>query len=205
MTVLINSAPEDSAAMKKQVEAWFNDGMDRVSGWYKRNAQQNALLLACAVTLVFNADTLKVVHVLWTNPTVRAAVVEEARVRAAKQPPTESLQMVEYANADDATESTPRNIQNPLQGISDTEQQLLGEVTGWQEDRSALMKAGFGGAALLGVIGGHLPGWILTAIAVSLGAPFWFDTLNRFMNIRNAGRSSNEPRDKSSSAATPAN
>jgi len=35
---------------------------------------------------------------------------------------------------------------------------------------------------------------------VSLGAPFWFDTLNRFMNIRNAGRAPDEPRDKSSSA-----
>jgi H+/gluconate symporter-like permease len=33
----------------------------------------------------------------------------------------------------------------------------------------------------------HLVGWILTALAVSLGAPFWFDILKRFMNIRNAG------------------
>ena len=44
----------------------------------------------------------------------------------------------------------------------------------------------------------HWLGWLLTSIAVSLGAPFWFDTLNRFMNIRNAGRAPDEPRDKSS-------
>ncbi len=31
-------------------------------------------------------------------------------------------------------------------------------------------------------------GWGLTAVAASLGAPFWFDTLNRFVNLRNAGR-----------------
>jgi hypothetical protein len=31
-------------------------------------------------------------------------------------------------------------------------------------------------------------GWFLTALAASFGAPFWFDTLNRFMNLRNAGR-----------------
>lgn len=33
----------------------------------------------------------------------------------------------------------------------------------------------------------HSVGWTLTALAVSLGAPFWFDTLNRFMSIRSAG------------------
>jgi hypothetical protein len=27
-------------------------------------------------------------------------------------------------------------------------------------------------------------GWLLTAIAISLGAPFWFDVLNRFMIVR---------------------
>ena len=31
-------------------------------------------------------------------------------------------------------------------------------------------------------------GWVLTALAVSLGAPFWFDLLSRFVNIRSGGR-----------------
>jgi hypothetical protein len=29
-----------------------------------------------------------------------------------------------------------------------------------------------------------LAGWLLTAIAMTLGAPFWFDTLNKFMVVR---------------------
>jgi hypothetical protein len=32
-----------------------------------------------------------------------------------------------------------------------------------------------------------LPGWLITALAVSLGAPFWFDTLKTLINIRGAG------------------
>lgn len=32
-------------------------------------------------------------------------------------------------------------------------------------------------------------GWLITAIALSMGAPFWFDQLNRIMNVRNAGKS----------------
>jgi len=31
-------------------------------------------------------------------------------------------------------------------------------------------------------------GWVLTALAVSVGAPFWFDVLGRFSNLRAAGR-----------------
>jgi hypothetical protein len=30
-------------------------------------------------------------------------------------------------------------------------------------------------------------GWLLTALALSLGAPFWFDMLNKFINLRGAG------------------
>lgn len=39
----------------------------------------------------------------------------------------------------------------------------------------------------------HLLGWLLTAFAVSLGAPFWFDLLNKIMVIR----STVKPREKS--------
>ena len=30
-------------------------------------------------------------------------------------------------------------------------------------------------------------GWILTAFAGLMGAPFWFDSLQRLVNVRNAG------------------
>ncbi len=34
------------------------------------------------------------------------------------------------------------------------------------------------------VWGSRVVGWLLTALAVSLGAPFWFDLLNKLVNIR---------------------
>ncbi|HEX2202385.1 MAG TPA: hypothetical protein VHG91_03765, partial [Longimicrobium sp.] len=48
----------------------------------------------------------------------------------------------------------------------------------WRWDWSALL--------------GKLLGLALTGVALSLGAPFWFDTLNRFINIRGAGRAPDE-------------
>ena len=37
-----------------------------------------------------------------------------------------------------------------------------------------------------------LAGWLVTALAASLGAPFWFDTLNRIIDIRANGRAPEE-------------
>jgi hypothetical protein len=34
----------------------------------------------------------------------------------------------------------------------------------------------------------NVVGWLLTAVAVSLGAPFWFDLINKFVNIRMVGQ-----------------
>jgi hypothetical protein len=36
-------------------------------------------------------------------------------------------------------------------------------------------------------------GWLITALAISLGAPFWFDLLNKFINLRNAGKNPDNP------------
>ena len=33
----------------------------------------------------------------------------------------------------------------------------------------------------------NILGWLITALAVSLGAPFWFDLLNRLVKLRGTG------------------
>jgi hypothetical protein len=43
-------------------------------------------------------------------------------------------------------------------------------------------------------LGSKLLGLLITALAVSLGAPFWFDLLNKVMNIRGTGQ---KPEEKS--------
>lgn len=199
VTALLDSAGGDAAAVRAEIEAWFNDSMDRVSGWYKRSAQVRSLVTAVVVTLVLNVDTLSVARILWTNPAVRSAVVEEARIRASKAPP-EELPLVEYANPDDATESKLIETRTAAEVLSENEQKLLGDLTGWREDWDRIRAGEFSGAAWLATLL-HLPGWLITALAASLGAPFWFDMLNRFMNIRNAGRASDERRDKSTPGA----
>src|SRR5512146_960406 len=40
MTALVDVSGGDPTVLKQKIEGWFDDGMDRVSGWYKRNAQK---------------------------------------------------------------------------------------------------------------------------------------------------------------------
>jgi hypothetical protein len=187
---------------QQKIEAWFNDQMDRVSGWYKRTTQNRLFLLALVVTLVLNADSLKVIRVLWTNPAVTATLVEAAKDRLAKgRPDTEPQPIVEYENPNDATASKAINL--PARDtVTDEEKKELGELTGWGNDWVTPWRKAHPGSGQMAWLGSvfytHSLGWLITLLAISLGSPFWFDTLNRFMNIRGAGRAPHEPRDKSS-------
>ncbi|MFN2492544.1 MAG: hypothetical protein ABR501_06635 [Pyrinomonadaceae bacterium] len=149
--------------------------MDRVSGWYKRRTQIWTLVIALALTIVANADTVQIVRRLWQDPVLRSKVVEEAKVRAQKPRPTIS---VEYEDEDDPT--NPTVTRNPGNELSEKEGELLGQLLGWQGPvRDSLRPQVF-------------LGWLLTVLALTLGAPFWFDMLNKFMNIRFAGKSPDE-------------
>jgi hypothetical protein len=172
LTALLDRPGMDAAAARVHLEKWFDDGMERVSGWYKRNAQRNALILACLITVALNADTLRMAKTLWISPTASAVVVEQAKARA------------ERARPESANPRDPAGV--PAQALTPQEEALLGQLTGWRGDQLPPGANFFGW--LWAILRCHLLGWILTAIAVSLGAPFWFDTLNRFVNLRSAGR-----------------
>jgi hypothetical protein len=166
LLALIQNANHDLDQAQKAIEGWFNDTMDRVSGWYKRRTQVWTFLLAALITIGLNADTLQAARKLWVEPTLRSTVVENARGQTASPP---------------AGANAAANPQ-PAAGLSDAQLARLGQLVGWQAvvDWSAL--------AWLE----RLVGWVLTICAVSLGAPFWFDTLNRIANIRSAGKNPQE-------------
>ncbi len=194
MTALAHSAQERGVELKTEVAEWFDHAMDRVSGWYKRHTQTKSLAVAAIVTLALNVNTIGVGKTLWTDPTVRAAVVDAAQARAAQSAPSE-LPLVEYTDPDNATASTPLSAgasQGPI--LSQDEQNLLGKIGGWSGERFENSAAWWWQ---------HLAGWIITILAVSLGAPFWFDTLQRFVNVRNAGKAPADSRTQTGGKAAP--
>jgi hypothetical protein len=184
---------------QQKIQAWYDDAMDRVSGWYKRRTALWIWVLAAGLIVALNADSIVMAKKLWTNQAVRSAVVESARTRSQREQPEALLPLAVHDEANapkTATAVLPHN--NDV--LTAEEQSELSQLTGWSNEvkewntRHGWSRAGYAFS--------HIVGWLLTIVAVTLGAPFWFDTLNRFMNIRSAGRAPDEARDKSGSAQT---
>jgi hypothetical protein len=155
---LLRDADHDINKFRKRLEEWFDDTMARVSGWYKRKTQIILAVLAVIVTVALNANSLTIGERLWKDPAVRASVV---------------------AQANKATQrthgKTPQaRLQNAAENVDEV--QKLGVPMGWTKGDDV---KGFWKTA---------GGWLLTAIALSLGAPFWFDTLSRLSRLRSSGK-----------------
>ncbi len=164
--LLLDSAGGDIAKAHSLIEQWFNDTMDRVSGWYKRKVQLIIIGLALVITVLLNIDSLMLIRELSRDTVMRASIVAGAQ----------------------------NVIQKPLPAGTDLRQiqtnfQQLRPLTGWSReagDPRAMPTTLFGWLAKLG-------GCLCTTIAISLGAPFWFDILNKFMSFRSAGKPPTPP------------
>ena len=167
LLVLMDEAGSDLKLVQANLEIWFNNTMERVSGWYKQRTQWIGLLLAALVTLIANADTIQIAEGLSNDPALREALVAQAQEFAANPP-------------DETTSPADRITENI--GVL----QNLGLKLGWPDEFPARWDE-----TLLYLLN-KLLGLMLTTLAVSLGAPFWFDLLNKFIIIRGVGKSPDE-------------
>jgi len=165
LLTLAHTVDFDATRMRSAIETWYNSSMDRVSGWFKRRTHWVVLALGLAIAVGVNADTILIANRLSTDKSLRASLVSAA--------------------ADDAKETgTSQNFQNDIQQIREA-----GLPLGWSrsayDSRRAPQTWGQWLVKIMGLI--------LTAFAISLGGPFWFDLLNQFMVVR----STIKPQEKS--------
>jgi hypothetical protein len=85
-----DEAGHDLEKFKVKLETWFNDAMDRVSGWYKRESQLVNVVLAVILTVGVNVDTILIVDSLAKSSALRDSLVAQA-TKFVEQPPA-SLQ-----------------------------------------------------------------------------------------------------------------
>jgi hypothetical protein len=181
LLVLLHQAGDDFAKLRDGIETWFNDSMARISGWYKRKSQLIILILAILITGLTNADTFQIVKHLSTDPELRATIATQAQNWVDQHPeiaagqPGGNLEPGNIPAAVGAEGGTPAPGQKEIMTDSFNELQHLGIPLGWQ----TLPKKEEWVAKVIGLL--------LTILAVSLGAPFWFDILNRISKIRGTG------------------
>ena len=145
-------------ALRKNIENWFDAAMERLSGLYKRWAQIVTFVAGLVVVVALNADSVMISNGLARDPALSAAVV--AAAGAASKDPLSNLDVKKI----------------------EQEFQQLKLPIGWSRDPSDPRGIPQGWSILTKVAG-----LLLTALAISLGAPFWFDALNKLVNLRATG------------------
>lgn len=196
----------DVLNFRRHLESWFDETMDRASGWYKKHIQFILFFIGLAIAIVFNVDTIKIVQKLEKDPKLREQIVQQANAFVEAHPnlDTELFQKeLDYKKALNEREKADSSLNR-------------NNMSSYQEDSVALIKyellksrrdtllnraeslmindinksknlLGLGPYSFDGNLWSFLCallGWIITALAISLGAPFWFDLLNKMMKLR---------------------
>ena len=186
----IDTAQGDLQQVQKNLEQWYDSGMDRVSGWYKRSTQWVVLWIGFAVAVAFNVNTISIADWLYKNDAQRQVLVSRAEAAAkdsvfaglvAGAPRDSAIAASDYSRAKAALDSLGVPV-----GWSNMEVDV--RLVGWPWPNPVRFFKHLFLYAMLPILG-----WLITGVAATLGAPFWFDILNKVMVIR----STVKPREKS--------
>jgi hypothetical protein len=150
----MDHAGNDMNVVRQNIQTWFDSGMDRVSGQYKRHTHFWLFLIGLVLAAGLNVNAIAITNHLARNKAVREALVARAEVVI-----RDSLYVKAGARTDSVISELNR-LDLPI-GLENYTRP-------------------HGAADLVRIIGGIL----ITAFAVTLGAPFWFDALNKMMVIR---------------------
>ena len=157
----IDTAEGDLNKAKLNIENWYNGSMDRVSGWYKRSTYWVIFWIGLVVAVGFNINIITIADYLYKNDAVRGVLVKRAEAAAAD---TSYLSTLNY---------------NKARHELDTLSLPIGWNVGWGAPRQ-----GDQHLSIWNDFFGPIIGWLLTALAATLGAPFWFDLLKKVMVVR---------------------
>jgi hypothetical protein len=159
---LADKGSKDLSELRQHIENWFNDSMERLSGVYKRKTQWILLALAALTAVTLNADTIAIAKALISDSALRTTVAAAADRHVKSQ-------------QDHGRNGTPTTF--PSQPLREAARELgdLNLPIGWGAGRWPAGGLGWFEKIL---------GLMISSITISMGAPFWFDILNRIMQFR---------------------
>jgi hypothetical protein len=206
MYAIMNSMPPSTMQkatemelVRKNIEEWFNNAMNRLTGWYKRRCLITTLLVGIILAFMVNVDSVNLISRLWREPDLRMAILSNI-ANILTQNNTNTLDVGQLSiiqqqfssitlpvgwlgSPISLTGSPLTNISNVCTFFPQQENEIYGilisgqcypiinspqltDLTGW------FIK-------LIGIL--------LSGIAASPGASFWFDMLKKIINVRLSG------------------
>ncbi len=165
----------DITVFQKKVEEWFDDVMARAKDWFGDSTKWRLFFIGLALAGILNADTLQIYKSLSINSALRDELVKNAETFVTGH---QSVAGIDTSKSFDQSKS---DFTATKQMYVETVQSPLG--LGWSS--STILPADYFSWLI------KLVGWVLTGVAVTLGAPFWYDMLRKMISLKgNSGDNS---------------
>jgi hypothetical protein len=222
---LIEEANGDLDEFKKGLESWYNETQDRATGWFKRRMQLVLFVIGFALSAIFNINSIKIADILTNNNEARYKVLAMASdsttrtnveriMKQEQKRKQEIFEKEEKLKQHVAYDSTPGKA-----SVSSTDTTVIDtmayhqykQIAAYSEQVTDILGLGLEHAEVYELhffgktfkIYKHiLPfnkdffGILITALALSLGAPFWFGLLNKLLVLRGSGKNPDEEKGK---------
>jgi len=175
----ITTVKSEFDLFREKLENWYDTNQNRLTGTLKRKkVLPSTIIIATVITIGLNADSIAISKYLYDNKEVTKVFAEKAlnslnnyneRIEKMKND-TGVIKSREFETI--VTLDTALNrVKNDIAIFKSTVPEGL--PLGWTD------KTVFNWNTILG--------WLATILAISLGAPFWFDILNKIANLRGTG------------------
>jgi hypothetical protein len=221
----------DIVKFKLQLEGWFNRTMEQALEWYKRKIHIVTFLLGFCIAWFFCADTFSIIKKLSIDKEARDQIVSMANAYVQNNKTVvmgNGIDSNETKNLSQKLDSL-LDVKKKLDADIANANSILG-LGGWLPDTVKVIKQKnaiiyipqiddylvkdkklVNGVLVFNccekwsyffrLLYHHFWGFLITAIAISLGAPFWFDLLNKLMKLRTSQKESTD----TSASSSPVN
>lgn len=145
--------------VQENLEKWINEMMKRVTSAYQRNARMYLLLISFGLAAGLNIDTFEIWRRIQNDGALREAIVKQASSFKATD-----------AQGEQEFHQAVQVFQGNIAKLKSLDIPIGWEGTSFPKTFTTIL------LKFLGIL--------FSALAATLGAPFWFDLLQQFMSVR---------------------
>ena len=189
--------------LRNDLEKMFDNSMERLTGWYKRKAKILSFVVGLIICVTLNVDTITITRNLWHNKdkaeqiaTFAAAASKSFQINDSSEVELKSDKEVIASIKFENKALTKSNLGEAISKIDTSggnkkERQLVGSYNilanldipiGWSKENIPVKSEDCWLNFWMWFL--KILGMLLTTAAVSLGAPYWFDILNKISPLK---------------------
>ena len=178
VNTLVTTAEDDITSVRTSIENWYNDHMDRVSGWYKRHVAWFTIIAGAILVILLNINAITIGRALYSNSVIGSAVA----TAAGNHPPctTADSTCLGQLQTDLATVA---QAGLPIGWATVSACAAARPACNWWQARGITSTTRNSAWQILLVV----VGFLITIVALTPGARFWFDLLGKLGTLRSTG------------------